>query len=251
MVRVERIDGRRQDRLLFESSEVAYVITDNSEPGGDGPFEVAKYTYRGYGRVAGPQRAEEWRRVVPMPIWSWARAPDGDWLAVGDGANRVVVLDTTTGGYALAFPTLQDAHRRVPKRLWSRPVPGHADGMNFWQWAWASTALGRLRGVLGSEATVRDVGRLDGFWFEDGNRLVLARSTGSSDHLRIFHDVFDMDTAMVDSGPDFRVEKDDWSCGLGGLRGLAVRNGRLTYPGPRPTPSDHAWDSVVKERENP
>ena len=72
---------------------------------------------------------------------------------------------------------------------------------------------------------------------------------------RRVYDVFDMATAAVDGGPDFRLEKDDMPCGLGGLRGLGVRDGRLIYPGPRAAPtSDRAWtapDPVAGDEQTP
>ena len=256
MVRVERVEGRTWERLVFDSSEVVYHIADKSPTWRSvGPFEVAKYVYGGYGGEGGPRRTEVWRRAVPMDISTWARAPDGPWLALGDGGTRVLVLDTSTGGYALAFPTLEDAARRIPERLWRRKVPG-TGGMNYRQWAWASATLERLRGLLGPEATVRDAGWLGGFWFEDGNRLVLSGHIGRyPDPLRFYYDVFEMETVGVDGGPAFRVEKDDVACGLGGLRGLDVRDGRLVYPGPRAAPtSDRAWigrDGAVDEGETP
>lgn len=195
----------------------------------------------GYGDEEGPQRAEVWRRIVPMGIVSLAQAPNGPWLALGDGGTRVLTINTSTGDFALVFPTLEDARLHVPEHLWRGKVAG-TGGMNFLQWAWASAALERLRGVLGPEATVEDVGILGGFWFEDGNRLVLSRSIGSHPDMRTVHDVFDMDTVEVDGGPAFRLEKDHMPCGLGGLRGLDVRGGRLVYPGPSAAPTgDRAW----------
>ena len=114
MVRVERVAGRSEERLVFDSSEVVYHVADKSPTWrGGGPFEVAKYAYGGYGGTGGPGRTELWRRVVPMRIATWARAPDGPWLALGDGGRRVLVLDTATGDHALAFPTLEDGSRRA------------------------------------------------------------------------------------------------------------------------------------------
>ena len=162
MVRVERVAGRSEERLVFDSSEVVYHVADKSPTWrGGGPFEVAKYAYGGYGGTGGPGRTELWRRVVPMRIATWARAPDGPWLALGDGGRRVLVLDTATGDHALAFPTLEDVSRRVPEGLRRRQVPG-TGGMNYVQRAWALATLERLRGVLGAEATVEDVGGLGG-----------------------------------------------------------------------------------------
>lgn len=255
MVRIERVEDRREDRLVFDSSEVVYHIADKSPTWrGGGPFEVARYAYGGYGSADGPRRAEVWRRTVPMHVATWSRAPDGPWLALREGARRVFVLDTSTGELVLTFPTVEDAARRVPERLRWRQVPD-GGGMNHWQWAWASATLARLRGVLGPEATVGDVGSLGGSWFEDGNRLVLSRSIGEYPDIRTVHDVFEMETVGVDGGPAFRLEKDDVACGLGGLRGLEMRDGRLVYPGPRAAPtSDRAWierEGVVDEREMP
>ena len=245
MVRVERVGGRTWERLVFDSSEVVYHIADRSPTWRTtGPFEVVKYAYSGYGGEAGPQRSEVWRQTVPMNIASWSRAPGGPWLAVGDGGRRVLALDTSTGELALAFPTAEDATSRVPERLWRRKAPG-ADGMNYRQWAWASETLAALRGVLGPDATVADMGRLEGFWFEDGNRLLLSWSVGDYPDLRRFHDVFEMGSVEVDGGPAFRLEKDEMRCGLGGLRGLDVRGGRLVYPGRRAAPtSDRAWGAT-------
>lgn len=168
-------------------------------------------------------------------------SPDGPWLALREGAGRVLVLDTSTGDLALSFPTLEDVRQWIPEDLWRAKLAG-TGGMNFVQWAWASVSLERLRGVLGPEASVEDVGSLGGMWFEDGNRLVLSRSIGSYPDLRRVYDVFDMDTVEMDGGPAFRLQKDDMPCGLGGLRGLDVRGGRLVYPGPRAAPtSDRSW----------
>ena len=241
MVRIERIAGRTDDRLIFDSSETVYHIADRSESfPGDGPSEVAKYVYSGYGGADGPQRTEVWRRLVPMRASTFARAPDGPWLALADGGRRVFALDTSTGEYALVFPSLEDPRLRVPEDQRRRQVPGM--DMNYAQLASKLAQLERSRGVLGLRATVEDVGTLSGVWFEDSNRLVVPRYLGRRPNLRKVHDVFEMDTVELDEGPAFWIEKDDIACGLGGLRGFDVRDGRLVYPGPRVAPADdHAW----------
>lgn len=242
-VYVERLEGRSGDRIVFESSEVAYLLADRSEDHPwRGPFLVARHDYGGYGSEDGPRRTEVWRRLVPMHVSTWA-GPEGPWLALRGPSERVLVLDKSTGEHVLAFPAIEDYRLRIPEHMWSQKVPDLDADMNHLQWAMASAALTRLRGgVLGPEATVGEVGRLTGMSFEDGNRLVLTRSIGRYPNLRKVQDVFDMETVELDSGPAFRLEKDDLRCGRGGLRGLDVRDGQLVYPGPRATPtSDGGW----------
>ena len=182
MVRVVRLpEGAHNDRFHFQSSEVAYHIEDavpafrrlGREPEivTDGLFKVTKVRYEGYGTDQGPQRTEIWNQGVPMHVYSWSLSPGGSWLALEGGA-RVWVLDTSTGDYALAFPTMEQLDRGIPEGERSKKVLGD---MNYGQWVWASATLLRLRDVLGPDATVEDVGSKGGVHFID-DRLVISRA---------------------------------------------------------------------------
>ena len=238
MVRVERLpEGAGNDRFHFESSEVAYHIEDaapafarlgrESEIVTDGLFKVTKVRYEGYGTEEGPQRTEVWNQGAPMHVHTWRLSEGGSWLALR-GTRRVWVLDTSTGDYALAFPTMEDVGRAIPRGQGSKKVLGD---MNYAQWAWASATLPRLRDVLGPDATVEDVGSIGGMRFI-GDRLVISVSVGPRGDRRRMYDVFDMNSVEKDGAPVSRIAG-DVPCGRGGLHGLGTENGRLVYSGMR------------------
>ena len=230
MVRVESIlhgglFRSVKDRVYFASSEEAYHLVDKRSAE-SGSFEVVKREYRGYGDEAGPQRRDAWTHAIPAShVGLMVLSDNGAWLAL-DAGQRTWAFDADTGELVFAFPSTEDVSLRIPQESWYEKVPG--GDLNLLQQAWGAAALVRLRGVLGPEATVDQVGSLGGVGFR-GNWLMLYRSVGRGARARQYYDVFDLATAEIDSPPEFRVEADH-GCAAGDfVRGLQKHDGRLTY----------------------
>lgn len=215
------------DRVYFASSNVAYHLVDQGDiRTQSGPFKVVRREYWGYGDPGGPQSRDVWSREIPVShMGAMILSNNGAWLALKSG-NRVWALDADSGELTFAFPTTEDVGLRLPEESRYDMVPDR--NLNYAQQAWAAAALERLRGVLGPDADVEDVGGLGGVGFR-GDRLMLSRSLGRGSRGRRYYDVFDLATARMDSPPEFRVEADR-GCSEGDfVRGLQVHDGRLTY----------------------
>ncbi|MYD99473.1 MAG: hypothetical protein F4X98_19075 [Gammaproteobacteria bacterium] len=193
---------RYPDRVHFVSSETAYHLVDQGGYGSTGTFEVRKSVYQGYGEDEGPRRSD---------VWSWkVRGSDPRGLTVSDNGNWVAVedryrtwaLNVHSGELVLAFPTTEELAPQVPPdgpRL-DDPVVRRS----YTHLAYERAALARLRPVLGSAATLADLGSRGGYPYLLGDRLLLRRSIGRGVRSRGFYDVFDLTTAGVDGPPLYR-----------------------------------------------
>ena len=199
------------DRVHFESSEMAYHMVDHSREGRES-FGVRKSAYRGYGEDGGPQRSD---------VWTWERpgsyphglvvSANGAWVALQD-RYRDWALDADTGELVFAFPTTEDLSPSAPSDRVLRS--------SYLTEAYRTAALERLASVLRPEATAGDLGGRGGGLQLDGDLLMIRRHFGQGSRTRYFHDVFNLTAARVDAPPLFRipVNRDCRSAALAGWR---------------------------------
>ena len=166
---------------------------------------------------------EAWSREIDLTSFygRLSVSDSGEWLAVH--ARNFQVLDTATGETIFEYARAGDKQAE----------------------------LDRLANVMGSDATVADLGSIFEINFFD-DKLLISRRFGSMNACsgdivqynqcvadlrergiyRTVVDVFDMRNVDLDSQPDFRVDYNRYSqCESGEfpLRGLQVNDGKLTF----------------------